>query len=265
MSRKHKGASRKRPPVAKRRQIRFRCRADIEAVELKILGPDGPKAPRRIERASAASRADAASAAPAVDAISVAGIPDDELTPRVRAALTSLMREVADLRRELSDTRQRMVELEQLASTDPLIGVLNRRAFVGELNRALAMAQRYSQASSLVFIDVDDLKKINDRHGHAAGDAALIHAAAIIGANIRKTDVFGRLGGDEFAIILTNTPRALAEHKAKLLAEAVKATPGADGQSVSITCGVVEIAPGLTAESALTAADKVMYDQKRKR
>lgn len=232
---------------------------------MKVTGPGAPKAPRNAERVGGAPRAGAAAAAPAVDAISVAGISESELTPRVRAALTALMQEVAELRRELSDARRRMVELEQLASTDPLIGVLNRRAFVGELNRALAMAQRYSQASSLVFIDLDDLKKINDTHGHSAGDAALTHAAAIIGANIRQTDVFGRLGGDEFAIILTNTPRALAEHKANLLAEIVKTTPMPDGLPVSITCGVVEIAPDLTAEAALTAADKVMYDQKRKR
>ncbi|MEK7266633.1 MAG: GGDEF domain-containing protein [Pseudomonadota bacterium] len=232
---------------------------------MKITGPGAPKAPRAAGRVANAPRAGSAAAATAVDAISVAGIPEDELTPRVREALTALMREVADLRRELTDVRGRMVELELLASTDPLIGVLNRRAFVGELNRALGMAQRYSQPSSLVFIDLDDLKKINDKHGHAIGDAALMHAAEIISANIRQTDVFGRLGGDEFAIILTNTPRQLAEHKATLLAELVKGTPGPDGLSVSITYGVVEIAPGLTAEAALVAADKVMYDQKRKR
>lgn len=232
---------------------------------MKVTGPGGAKQTRAAERASAPLRAAAAAAPPPVDAISVAGIPDDELTPRVRAALTALMREVADLRRELAETRQRMVELEQLASTDPLIGVLNRRAFVSELNRALAMTQRYGQPSSLVFIDLDDLKKINDKHGHAAGDAALTHAATVVGANIRQTDVFGRLGGDEFAIILTNTPRALAEYKANLLAEIVKATPAPDGLPVSITCGVVEITQGLTAEAALMAADKVMYDQKRKR
>ncbi len=232
---------------------------------MKVTGPGGPKAPRPAERIAGGARVDAAPSVSAVDPVTVAGIPEDELTPRVRAALAALMQEVADLRRELSETRQRMAELEQLASTDPLIGILNRRAFVAELNRALAMAQRYGHPSSLVFIDLDDLKKINDTHGHSAGDAALNHAATIISENIRQTDVFGRLGGDEFAIILTNTPRALAEHKANLLASIVKATPGPDGLQVSVTCGVVEVAAGLTAEAALMAADKVMYDEKRKR
>lgn len=232
---------------------------------MKVTGPGGPKAPQTAERTAGGARIAATGPAPAVDAVAIAGIPEGELTPRVRAALSALMQEVADLRRELIEARKRMTELEQLASTDPLIGVLNRRAFVGELNRALAMAQRYGQPSSLVFIDLDDLKKINDRHGHAAGDAALTHAAAIIGANIRQTDVFGRLGGDEFAIILTNTPRATAEQKAKSLADIVKSAPGPDSLSVSITCGVVEIAPGLSAEAALMAADKVMYEEKKKR
>lgn len=232
---------------------------------MKVTGPGGPKSPRPAERAGSAARTESISAPAAVDAINIAGIPETELTPRVRAALMSLMQEVADLRRELDEARQRMIELEQLASTDPLINVLNRRAFVGELNRALAMAQRYGQPSSLIFVDLDDLKKINDSLGHAAGDAALMHAANVIGANIRQTDVFGRLGGDEFAIILTNTPRTLADLKARSLSRIVKASPSPDGLSVSITCGVVEISPDFTAEAALTAADKVMYEQKRKR
>jgi len=232
---------------------------------MKVTGAGGPKAPQQAGNVSAVRNTRQATAAAAVDAVSVAGIPESELTPRVRAALTSLMQEVADLRRELGEARQKMTELEALASTDPLIGVLNRRAFVGELNRALAMAQRYSQPSSLVFVDLDDLKKINDQFGHAAGDAALKHAATVISANIRQTDVLGRLGGDEFAIILTNTPRDLADAKAQSLSSLVRSTPAPDGLPVAVTCGVVEIAGDLTAEAALKAADKVMYEEKRRR
>jgi diguanylate cyclase (GGDEF)-like protein len=232
---------------------------------MKISGPGGPKAAQRADRVGGPRKVQQATAAEAVDAVSVAGIPEGELTPRVRAALTALMQEVADLRRELSEARQKMTELEALASTDPLIGVLNRRAFVGELNRALAMAQRYNQPSSLVFVDLDDLKKINDQYGHAAGDAALTHAAEVISANIRQTDVLGRLGGDEFAIILTNTPRDLAGAKAQSLSTLVRSTPAPDGLAVSVTCGVVEIAGDVSAEAALKAADKIMYEEKRRR
>lgn len=232
---------------------------------MKVSGPGGPRAPREARRADAARPEDAVAAPSAVDPVAIAGIPESELTPRVREALTALMQEVAALRRELAETRQRMSELETLASTDPLIGVLNRRAFVGELNRSLAMVQRYGQPSSLVFVDVDNLKKINDSHGHAAGDAALTHAASVISANIRQTDVLGRIGGDEFAVILINTPKQIAEQKAQALTALVRETPAPDGLSVSVTCGVVEITAEATAEAALKAADKLMYEEKRKR
>ncbi len=232
---------------------------------MKVTGPRAPEATRQPERADAVRQALAVFAPAPVDAVSVAGIPEAELTPRVRAALTTLMQEVADLRLALAEAKLRMQELEALASTDSLLGVLNRRAFVAELDRALAMIQRYGQPSCLVFVDLDGLKKINDQHGHAAGDAALIHAAKVIAANIRQTDVFGRLGGDEFAIILTNTPRLLAEQKAQSLAALVSAEPAPEAIPVSVTCGVVEINGELTAETALMAADKVMYEEKRRR
>jgi diguanylate cyclase (GGDEF)-like protein len=232
---------------------------------MKVRGPDRPKPPSAVERASVPDRAEAVSGASAVDSVSVVGVPDEELTPRVRAALSKLLQEVADLRRELADARTRMAELEQLASADPLVGALNRRAFVGELNRALAMAQRYGQPSSLVFVDIDDLKKINDGQGHAAGDAAITHVANVIAANIRQTDVLGRLGGDEFAIILTNTPGEQAALKAKALAALVRETPMDDGSIIGVACGAVEIAANHSAEAVLNAADRAMYEEKRRR
>ncbi len=232
---------------------------------MKVKGPGGPTPPQRPERAGSSPRAEAAPAPAAVDAVSIAGVPEAELTPRVRAALTALMEEVASLRRELAAARERMGELEELARTDPLTGVLNRRAFVAELDRALAIVQRYGHPASLVFIDLDNLKKINDRHGHAAGDAALAHAAALIGGNIRATDAFGRLGGDEFAIILTNTPKDVAIEKAAALSVLVRDSESPGDFDVSITSGVVEISPDLTAESALIAADQIMYAEKRRR
>ncbi|MCB2113462.1 MAG: GGDEF domain-containing protein [Parvularculaceae bacterium] len=232
---------------------------------MKVKGPGGPTPPQRPEGAAPSGRAAPSRAAAPVDVVAIAGIPESEMTPRVRAALTSLMVEVSTLRRELSAAKEQLVELEELARTDPLTGVLNRRAFVEELNRALAVVQRYGHPASLAFIDLDDLKKINDRFGHAAGDAALIHAAELIGANIRATDIFGRLGGDEFAIILTNTPKEAAAAKAGALVALVResASPGEYG--VAITAGVVEISPDLTAESALIAADRIMYEEKRRR
>ncbi|MEQ8751633.1 MAG: GGDEF domain-containing protein, partial [Amphiplicatus sp.] len=172
-----------------------------------------------------AARAESVTAPPAVDEVSFAGIPPEELTPRVREALTALVSEVQKLREELSTTRARIDELEHLADTDPLLGVSNRRAFVRDLNRAVAMAERYETPSALVFADLNDLKKINDTLGHGAGDAALAHVASILSANIRQTDAVGRLGGDEFGVILTQNDQPTAKLKAQSLAELVAATP----------------------------------------
>lgn len=232
---------------------------------MKVTGPGGPTAPSRTERADRGRAAPTLSAAAPVDAVSIAGIPEAELTPRVRAALVRLIDEVNALRRDLEATRARMAELEALADTDPMLGVLNRRAFVAQLNRAFAMADRYGQPSCLVFVDVDDMKAINDGGGHAAGDAALAHIARVISANIRQTDVFGRLGGDEFAIILANASLAAGAAKADSLAALVWAEEFAPGLRVGVSCGVVEIVPGLTVEGALAAADRLMYERKRQR
>jgi diguanylate cyclase (GGDEF)-like protein len=230
---------------------------------MKVTGPKGPTAPSRPERAVRAPSAGAAPIAAPVDPVSIAGIPEAELTPRVRTALVRLIEEVNALRRDLEATRARMAELEALADTDPMLGVLNRRAFVAQLNRAFAMVDRHGQPSCLVFVDVDDMKAINDGHGHGAGDAALAHIARVISLNIRQTDVLGRLGGDEFAIILANATLLVGAAKADMLATLISAEEFLPGLRVGVSCGVVEIVPGLTVEGALAAADRLMYERKR--
>jgi diguanylate cyclase (GGDEF)-like protein len=213
-------------------------------------------------------RAERATLVQPADEVAILGIPDAELTPRVRQALMSLMQEVQALRAELDGARARLSELETLADSDPHLGVLNRRAFVRELNRALAMVDRYGTPSSLVFVDLNDLKKINDAWGHAAGDAALERVARILAANIRQTDAVGRLGGDEFGLILTQTDQATAEIKAAGLADLIREAPvewRGGSFTAEVACGVVEIAKGATADEALETADSAMYRKKKER
>ncbi|GAB4519637.1 MAG: diguanylate cyclase [Amphiplicatus sp.] len=210
----------------------------------------------------------AAKAAPIVDRISVAGIPHQELTPRVREALTTLMNEIQALKRELENAKARIEELEQLADSDPLLGVLNRRGLLRELRRALAMAARHATPSALVFADLNDLKQINDKMGHAAGDAALAHMAQIIAANIRQTDAFGRIGGDEFAIVLTQTDEAAARVKADALDALISREPVAWHDApfrVKASFGVVALDSRISAEEALQLADRAMYQAKKAR
>lgn len=221
--------------------------------------------PIRKQRAGKLSKARSAASA---DKTVIAGVPEAELTPRVRQALFSLMTEVQELRAELAQTRDRLDELEKLADRDPLLDILNRRAFVRELDRILAMASRYDVQSCLVFIDMNDLKQINDQRGHAAGDAALKHVASALSANIRQTDIAGRLGGDEFGLLLTHVGHETAEEKAAGLAELVSKTPVAyNGASytVEISFGVVPITKGASAEHAMELADSAMYEAKRRK
>jgi diguanylate cyclase (GGDEF)-like protein len=235
---------------------------------VRISDASKSRPPGAVASASGTAKAAKAAETAPVDEISISGIPDAELTPRVREALSALMREVQSLRAELAEARSRMGDLERLADSDPHLGVLNRRAFVRELNRALAMVERYGAPACLIFVDLNDLKKINDANGHAAGDAALQRVARVLSENIRQTDAVGRLGGDEFGVILTQTDRATAAAKAEALAALVAADPVAwrGGTFVAnVACGVVEIAKGLSADEALESADNEMYRVKRRR
>ncbi|HEY1962669.1 MAG TPA: GGDEF domain-containing protein [Rhizomicrobium sp.] len=210
----------------------------------------------------------AAPSAEAAATASVLGIPEREFTPRVRHAVTRLMAEVDQLRRELRSTVLRLVEAEHSADRDQLLPLLNRRAFVRELTRAIGLSSRYGMPSSLLYFDLDEFKRVNDSYGHAAGDAVLAHFAETLSAHVRDSDVVARLGGDEFGIILAHTDQQQAEAKAESLANALFASPVLwDGRQIDIcfSWGVFELVPGDTAESAIARADELMYARKRAR
>ncbi|MEX2454783.1 MAG: GGDEF domain-containing protein [Rhodospirillaceae bacterium] len=216
------------------------------------------------------TRAGAASARPGArpvsDTASVLGIPDAELTEKVRAAIMRLMEEVESLRRELEQSRQRIAYLEQLADQDALAPVANRRAFVRELSRIMAFAERYNTESSLIYFDVNGLKPINDTYGHPAGDATLMRIADVLVENVRESDVVGRLGGDEFAVILSQADAATAREKAASLVQTIEASPlDWNGKEISIrvSYGVYTFRGGDTAGEALAAADRAMYENKQ--
>ena len=212
--------------------------------------------------------AKAAAAPSGVDEIALSGIPTEELTPKVQSALASLMQDVMTLREELAAARQHIAELEEVADRDPLVNALNRRAFVRELERTQALADRYNILSCLVFIDMNDLKKLNDTYGHGAGDAALSHLANTVIGNTRQTDILGRIGGDEFALILTHVAIEAAEQKAQFLSSVIEQTPlqwKDEAVPVSVSFGIVGLDAGSTAEAALESADAAMYENKKEK
>lgn len=205
-----------------------------------------------------------ATAQPAVTA-TVMGIPEPELTPRVRDAIMRLMGEVDQLRNELNRTRHRLAELERLADRDTLTPLYNRRAFVRELSRGMAHVERYNRPSCLIYFDLNGLKEINDKYGHAAGDAALIQVGQILLDNTREVDVIARLGGDEYGVILSETDAQQGREKADHLAEAIRRRPlHWEGKSLPLDAayGVYPLKPGEDPGSALAAADQMMYSHK---
>lgn len=221
---------------------------------------------RREANAAAAKYTRAAQAAvPAQDTAAVLGIPQAELTPKVRAAIVTLMREVEQLRRDLSSAQQRLVDLERLADQDALAPIPNRRAFVRELSRLISFSQRYGTPSSLIYFDINGFKAINDAYGHAAGDRALLHVANTLIDNVRESDVVGRLGGDEFGVILANADEAATAEKARSLADAIRATPVIyEGHIISVVVayGTSTFGAGDNATEAMAAADRAMYEHK---
>lgn len=188
--------------------------------------------------------------------------------PDRRSSVRQLVAEVERLHDELAAARTRMAELEARAETDPLLDIRNRRSFERELERSLAYVKRYGTSASLVFLDLDHFKAVNDRHGHAAGDAILRAVAAALLRQVRASDVVARLGGDEFGILLWNLEPQDAAAKATALETAVAATSVAYGSemlSVGASAGVAALGPLDRVEDALIMADRAMYARKARR
>ena len=221
---------------------------------------------RTVAKPDAATTSPVAAPRPIDDTMSVMGIPEPELTPKVREALMTLMEEVGKLRADLDRTRSRLVHLERLADQDTLTPIANRRAFVGELSRVMSYTERYEEPSSLVYFDVNSFKDINDNSGHAAGDAALLAVADILVQKIRESDTVGRLAGDEFGIILARTDRDGAIEKAETLASAIGHLPFEwQGTPIplEVAYGVHTFSAGGDPGKALAEADRATYVQKQ--
>jgi diguanylate cyclase (GGDEF)-like protein len=156
----------------------------------------------------------------------------------------------------------------ELARSDGLTGLLNRRVFDEIVQDECARAQRFGQALSLVYIDVDDFKQINDRLGHKEGDQVLRRLAAVIQCTIRShIDRGFRLGGDEFALLLPGSDTAHARAVVGRIREAFEmSNPRSAGQARRrISAGVVQLRPGEATTDLVQRADVEMYRQKRAR
>lgn len=160
-------------------------------------------------------------------------------------------------------------ELDRMAHTDPLTELFNRRQLVRELERHVEIHKRYHHPFSLVMLDLDNLKWLNDRYGHAAGDAALRHVAAVMRASIRDVDIACRWGGDEFMILMPETEKRVVEIVAARIGESLRSTKlKVEGTLLSLEVSMGSAScpvDGTEAEELLQEADASLYKLKARK
>ena len=163
--------------------------------------------------------------------------------------------------------RKRMeVELNRLATTDTLTGIANRRHFMAQFAIELERVRRYKNHASVLMLDLDHFKLVNDRYGHATGDAVLRHFSELTQQYLRKVDLFGRLGGEEFGILLPDTDNAGAYEFAERLRKHVAASPcvtATESITFTVSIGITACDHGeFTADHILAQADQALYQAK---
>ncbi|HEX6144713.1 MAG TPA: GGDEF domain-containing protein [Geminicoccaceae bacterium] len=153
----------------------------------------------------------------------------------------------------------------QLARTDALTGALNRRALLDEATRALARGQRLRLATGFLYLDLDGFKAVNDRHGHAVGDALLVELVAAAERGLRRGDLVGRVGGDEFVLLLAEATAEGAEAAARRICGELRRVLLDGDPPVSFCAGLCLVEPGATQDPAraLAEADRMLYAAKR--
>jgi diguanylate cyclase (GGDEF)-like protein len=167
---------------------------------------------------------------------------------------------------DITDLNNKANMLERLATTDPLTGLYNRRHFLGSLDAEWSRFQRYYRSVSVLMLDIDHFKSVNDRYGHAVGDEAIKAVAAACIAGKRKSDLVGRLGGEEFAILLPETSLSRAKIVAEKIRKRVMAIRLSAHQvqfGVTVSIGIAEAHVGMSGIDALmSAADSALYEAK---
>ncbi len=181
--------------------------------------------------------------------------------------------EIGELGRVLVETGARLSmlqnELRRLATVDELTGLANRRGFTTVAEHELRLAERLGENLAVMFVDLDNLKVVNDTLGHAAGDEMLIEAAELLSTTFRTSDLPSRVGGDEFCILLTTAEDPGAKIAVSRLRERAARKNLEPGRSfeLSFSVGMVEFDPAnpQPLEALMEAADKKMYEEKRRR
>jgi diguanylate cyclase (GGDEF)-like protein len=177
----------------------------------------------------------------------------------------SVVGQVRRLEAELVLAKKKIDQLEAQIETDPLLGILNRRGFQHALDRAIAHVKRYQSAAGIIFLDLNGFKRVNDCHGHVAGDVMLKAVVTAISAKVRKSDVIGRFGGDEFIVLLWNVTRSSLRAKAKTIEKIIaelKIPFGGGILRIEASAGTAMLHVEDEAMHPIERADADMYSRK---
>lgn len=188
--------------------------------------------------------------------------------PRKQQLVEQILTAAAESEQRLAEQADRIAELEQLSGSDDLTGLPNRRAFESFMARELAGAGRDGHGGTLAFIDLDRFKTINDRHGHAAGDAVLCHVAQHLQPASRASDFVSRLHGDEFVLVLPGASPEQAEPRVAALAGRIERQPLRFGDAlipIRISYGLAPYDGKTALADLLRLSDRAMYRRKRDR
>jgi len=171
-----------------------------------------------------------------------------------------------DVLRDLVEMAESELGAIQLATIDDLTKISNRRGFVALAQNSISLCARQAVPVSLVYLDLDKFKPINDRFGHAEGDRALITFAGLMRKSFRESDVFARIGGDEFAVLLTNAEESFAStvvERFRNLVDVYNAQIDR-GYDITFSAGIVSLKPDqeCLVEDLLREADVLMYEKK---
>ncbi|HEX7852993.1 MAG TPA: GGDEF domain-containing protein [Sphingobium sp.] len=174
--------------------------------------------------------------------------------------------ELQALRKEVAMLRLVNAELERVVVRDTLTPLYNRRYYISALNDRIHRSSRHGAEAVAIIIDVNHMKRINDVHGHPAGDYALMHVAKLLSQAIRSTDIAARIGGDEFALILDGMNADRGAAKIASLEWLIQETPCLFGDAelpISASFGCTPISADDSDATIIARADEAMYEQKR--
>lgn len=171
----------------------------------------------------------------------------------------------ADIKKYDLKQKELLLKLQLRADTDDLTSLMNRRKIEEELAKVINLKQRYNQLSSIILIDIDYFKKVNDRYGHSVGDEVLVELSNLLIANLRKVDLLGRWGGEEFIIIMPNINLeeafVVAENLRKKVLQINLPVFEVDTM-ISISSGVLELSNEINVKTVISKVDELLYKAK---